>query len=253
MADISTIATASYSFLSFFDDEDDDMLETAAAVFCMTRYRVRVPLYVENVVTNYDEIEFRSQFRMTRRSFNLLTNLIYATDKVSTYHDQGREPIQLEKQVLVTVWYLANKDSHREIADRFNITVSSVARTKSRVIDAIMALMKEFIVWPTGARLQLIQEQFQAVNGFPGVVRAIDGTHIPIAAPSDHKSSYLNRKKYHSLVLQAVITRDAVETEDGPDMLPEPEVEEDGDDETQADNMNTTGVHKRDYIADLLL
>ena len=34
---------------------------------------------------------------------------------------------------------------------------------------------------------------------------AIDGTHIPIKAPSDHSDEYYNRKSFHSVILQAVV------------------------------------------------
>ena len=33
---------------------------------------------------------------------------------------------------------------------------------------------------------------------------AIDGTHIPILAPQEDHSDYLNRKNVHSIILQGV-------------------------------------------------
>ena len=34
---------------------------------------------------------------------------------------------------------------------------------------------------------------------------AIDGTHIPIIAPKENRIDYVNRKGYHSVVMQAVV------------------------------------------------
>ena len=34
---------------------------------------------------------------------------------------------------------------------------------------------------------------------------AIDGTHIPIVAPSECHAEYVNRKGYHSIIMQAVV------------------------------------------------
>lgn len=43
---------------------------------------------------------------------------------------------------------------------------------------------------------------------FPGVIGAIDGTHINIPAPSVNTRFYYNRKKDHSIILQAVCLSD---------------------------------------------
>jgi DDE superfamily endonuclease len=37
-----------------------------------------------------------------------------------------------------------------------------------------------------------------------GVIGCIDGSHIPIRAPHDSPSSYVNRRGFHSILLQAV-------------------------------------------------
>jgi hypothetical protein len=40
--------------------------------------------------------------------------------------------------------------------------------------------------------------------GFLNCGGAIDGTHIPIIAPSESHGDYLNRKDYYSLIMQGV-------------------------------------------------
>ena len=40
--------------------------------------------------------------------------------------------------------------------------------------------------------------------GMPGVVSAIDGTHIKIIAPSKDEDVFVNRKKVHSINTQVV-------------------------------------------------
>lgn len=37
-----------------------------------------------------------------------------------------------------------------------------------------------------------------------GVIGAIDGSHIRIVAPKENHNSYINRKSYHSVLLQGV-------------------------------------------------
>jgi len=42
--------------------------------------------------------------------------------------------------------------------------------------------------------LQAIADGFMHKTGFPGVIGAVDGTHIAIPGPSQYRSSYINRK-----------------------------------------------------------
>lgn len=49
--------------------------------------------------------------------------------------------------------------------------------------------------------------EFQDCREFPNVIGAIDSTHIKIRAPAYDPTSYINRKDYHSIILQAVCDR----------------------------------------------
>ena len=40
--------------------------------------------------------------------------------------------------------------------------------------------------------------------GLPGVIGAIDGTHVRIAAPKENAAEYVNRKQQHSINVQVV-------------------------------------------------
>jgi len=50
-----------------------------------------------------------------------------------------------------------------------------------------------------------IEKGFHEMKGFPGVVGAIDGSHIEIKMPSVSGESYVNRKGFPSVLLQAVV------------------------------------------------
>ena len=47
-------------------------------------------------------------------------------------------------------------------------------------------------------------EGFVAMKGFPRVLGAIDGCHIPIKAPNFCPENYVNRKGFHSVILRAI-------------------------------------------------
>ena len=54
-------------------------------------------------------------------------------------------------------------------------------------------------------QLHRIKANFMAIAGMPGVVGAIDGTHIKIIAPSKDEDVFVNRKKVHSINTQVVL------------------------------------------------
>ena len=39
----------------------------------------------------------------------------------------------------------------------------------------------------------------------PGVVGCVDGTHVRITRPFEHKKAYVNRKNYHSINVQVML------------------------------------------------
>ena len=65
-------------------------------------------------------------------------------------------------------------------------------------------LTQNIISWPTPAEIEVQEEQFKSHKGFPGVIGAIDGSHIPIRTPRFCPENYINRKGWHSVNLQAV-------------------------------------------------
>ncbi|XP_017482288.1 PREDICTED: uncharacterized protein LOC108371272 [Rhagoletis zephyria] len=61
------------------------------------------------------------------------------------------------------------------------------------------------IRWPQDAYMHEVVNSFEQKKGIPGVIGAIDCTHIAINAPKEHKENYFDRKKTYSIVLQAVV------------------------------------------------
>ena len=70
-----------------------------------------------------------------------------------------------------------------------------------------------FIKWPTGQAALNVIEKFEELQGFPSVIGAIDGSHIPITPPEASSQDYQNRKKFHSIQLQAVCDAELIITD----------------------------------------
>ncbi|KAJ8975441.1 hypothetical protein NQ317_014199 [Molorchus minor] len=64
-------------------------------------------------------------------------------------------------------------------------------------------LSPEIIKWPNDVEKRVSEEHFWE-NGFPNVLGAIDGSHIKIDKPDTDPDSYINRKGYYSIQMQAV-------------------------------------------------
>ena len=63
---------------------------------------------------------------------------------------------------------------------------------------------------PNHSSAQLTKGQFYSLGRFPGVIGAIDGTRIPIIAPSEDEHLFVNRKGFHSINVLTALQRPQV-------------------------------------------
>lgn len=70
--------------------------------------------------------------------------------------------------------------------------------------------MCKFIVWPSVTEMDAIVANFNdmGVHEFPGIIGAIDGSHIQIEPPSENPQAFYNSKKFHSVILQGICKDD---------------------------------------------
>ncbi|XP_052078520.1 putative nuclease HARBI1 [Mytilus californianus] len=150
-------------------------------------------------------------FRLTRPCFESLLEVLSTRPEMEVRPDMfgGRERVGLEKTVLIALRYFAHQGNIRSISELFDVADSTVVICRNRVVAALMALKETYIKWPLDHRKQRhISNKFQEKRGFPGVIGAIDATHIQIQPPNEHPQAYVNRKSYHSIILQAVCLPD---------------------------------------------
>ncbi|MBN3308751.1 HARB1 nuclease, partial [Amia calva] len=80
----------------------------------------------------------------------------------------------------------------------------TVCRAGRNVTLTLKRLLYSFVLFPSHRPTRLIKEEFHRIAGFPGVIGCIDGTHIPITAPSLNERDYVNRKSFHSINVQII-------------------------------------------------
>lgn len=81
---------------------------------------------------------------------------------------------------------------------------SSIFVSFVRVIRAINGLAPRLIIWPSGDKAIQCEDKFYHMARIRGVVGAIDGTYVPIKAPSENPETYINRKCFHGITLQCI-------------------------------------------------
>ena len=87
---------------------------------------------------------------------------------------------------------------------RYFISQATLSRILSVFVDAMVKKASHYIYMPKKEEILGVLEDFEQVSYLPTVIRAIDSTHIRIIAPSEGEYAYVNRKRYHSINIQAI-------------------------------------------------
>lgn len=122
----------------------------------------------------------------------------YQNSNWSAKHDTGYEKISSEKCILVFLWYAGHTCSFREVADRFDISLSTLHGIIENVTMFLSELSPQVIKWPTEEEKQETINYYRNI-GFPDVLGCLDGSHIKIDKPDEDHESYFNRQKYYSI------------------------------------------------------
>ena len=98
----------------------------------------------------------------------------------------------------ITLWCLATSSEYRTIAHIFGEARSTVCEIVHRTYTVIVeVLMGTYIA---GNQLEQVTESFKQKWNVLQCVGAIDGCHIPIAAPVRNHTDYYNRKGYKAYI-----------------------------------------------------
>ncbi len=148
------------------------------------------------------------RYRLDRDAILWLTALLDEDIRSATGRSRA---IPSELEVLVFLDYLASSSLQRVISHQINCDQASVSRIVSRVSAALNRRIGQFISFPRSER-----ERQAIVTGFynypttgnprmPGVIGAIDGTHIELeVVPAENEPDFVNRKGRHSINVQLV-------------------------------------------------
>ena len=147
--------------------------------------------------------EWTENFRMLRDIFLSLCK--HLGPHIERQSARMRDPVEVDRQVALTLYYLADEGRMRKTANSFGLSRSSVSIIIRRVCRAICEhLGPQLISLPTTeAEVQEKTKHFFERFQFPQCLGAVDATHIDIKQPSHNATDYVNRKSHFSINVQA--------------------------------------------------
>ncbi|KAK3715217.1 hypothetical protein QZH41_018323 [Actinostola sp. cb2023] len=153
-----------------------------------------------NVLDTLNNFSIIERYRLSREMIFRLIDEV--KDKLEPPTKRSHAvPTQL--QVLVALRYYAKGGFLSEVGDIHGVSRSSASRAIHRVTNALYEVHKDELIYP--ANVDDIKSGFYGIAGMPNVVGCIDGTLIPIQAPSIDEHVFVCRKGLHAINVQAVV------------------------------------------------
>lgn len=113
--------------------------------------------------------------------------------------------IPLETKVLLFLTQLRSGSFQKVCGGTTGVSQPTASRIIEACCDRTLTFMTSMIDFPSTLReLNTIKQSFHSVAGLTSVIGVLDGTHIPIKAPSVNEPAYVNRKFFHSINCQVV-------------------------------------------------
>lgn len=113
----------------------------------------------------------------------------------------------MHHRVAITLYWLADTAKYRMIANLFVVGKSTVCGIVKQVCEVIVRiLLPKYIYVPQNR--QEVQDKIDGFKnrvGFSQVVAAVYGCHLPIIGLWQSLDDYINRKGFHSLILQGLV------------------------------------------------
>ncbi|KAH8024537.1 hypothetical protein HPB51_025456 [Rhipicephalus microplus] len=117
-------------------------------LFRIPAKRPKVVGFIEDVVRQYSDHEFRRHFRLARPVAEKLVVEFAVSSMCPSSTQGGVQAKSAETHVLTFIWYAANKICMRNVASRFDMSESTVYRVLKRVAQFLMTLGPSVIKFP---------------------------------------------------------------------------------------------------------
>ena len=157
------------------------------------------------LVCQYDRERWIQHFRMSKESvFDLCNALRPHTEQKDTRY---RYAIPIEVRVTTILYKLAHGVNILTYLELFAIGHSTVGCAIREVVNSINIVFRSQISWAEGDELLQVMSDFKSWCHMPGVVGAIDCTHVHIVKPQIlyPEDYYYHKSGGYSIIAQAVV------------------------------------------------
>ena len=160
-------------------------------------------MWYDLVTVVFSDEQWYQNFRVTKATFRFVLEEI--REQVCRRDTTMRKSVPAERRLALTLYYLASTAEYRTIAHLFGVSTSFVCICIKDVCEAINKRLSRVIKFQHGEELVQVINDYEKKWGMPMCAGAIVGTHIPILALEESHLVYVNRKGYHSIIMQAVV------------------------------------------------
>ena len=143
----------------------------------------------------YTDYQFYSQFRVTKRCFESLFNVLIELSNGKSIK---------QEHLLIFLYKMAHGLGYRAIGSYFRVSASFAHSSFYKVAYCLVLHQDVFIKLPDESKMQTMASQFATKNNRYDIMGAMDGTYIRIARPTDFANCYYNRKGFFSIHMLAV-------------------------------------------------
>ena len=156
-----------------------------------------------NPIEYFNENNFIQRYRLSKE---VVIDLLQRLDGDLISPSNKGLPIPPILQLTSVLRFYATGCFQIVAGDLEGVSQPMISRLVLKVSEAIAKHLNEFIRFPTDEQHKSeIAHSFYSIGQFPGVIGAIDCTHIRIQAPGGEDSElFRNRKGFHSINCQAI-------------------------------------------------
>ena len=135
---------------------------------------------------------------------NLCDELKDSLQKIIT---NWKEPIEVEKRVVVALFTLMSGSTIKLVSHLFGIGQSTIYEILTGFIKTVNCKLSYKLDWHRLDKLKRIAIEFQAQKGLAHFLGPLDGVHILINPPrrSLRREDYINKKGFRSVIMQAIV------------------------------------------------